>query len=114
MGCDREVFWNHPQVQASFGFWQKNVASLDFVHRWLEFCLDRAIVTDDPNLCGFPNLFDFIEHRHDQSVLTNLVIKFGLRAFGRMDRQLAPADAMKQIEFVAQNFYTLQEQSETG
>lgn len=71
-------------------------------------------MTDDRNLCGFPNLFDFVEHSHDQSVLTNLVIEFGRRAFGRIDRQLAPANAMKKIEFVAQNFYPLQEQSETG
>lgn len=35
-------------------------------------------MTDDDNVCGKPNLAGFREHRHDQSILTNLAIRDGL------------------------------------
>src|SRR5205823_2371810 len=36
---------------------------------------DRRCITDDMNECGLPNLPRFREHRHDQSILTNLCVK---------------------------------------
>lgn len=53
----------------------------EFVHEWLECCLDRRLVTDDPNTCGLPNYDGFREHRHDQSVLSLLSHKHGIGSF---------------------------------
>ena len=40
--------------------------------------MDKRIITDDPNEPGVENYPDFKEHRHDQSILSLLVKKFGL------------------------------------
>ncbi len=40
------------------------------VAEWLESCRDRRVLTDEPNTCGLPNLPGFVDHRHDQSVLS--------------------------------------------
>lgn len=82
MGCDSAKFWNHCQVQASFSVWQKNEKSVSFLEKWLYYCVDSKIVSDMPNTSGLPNFPQFIDHRHDQSVLTNLVIKEGIKSFG--------------------------------
>jgi hypothetical protein len=87
MGCDGEAFWNAPQVQATFSVWRRDARNRAFLERWLAFCTDRAIVSDDANVCGLENLPDFREHRHDQSVLTNLCLAEGLAAFGPPDEK---------------------------
>jgi hypothetical protein len=86
MNCDQPVFWDHPQVQATFSIWFKNERSLRFVREWRELCADLRIVGDGPNTCGLPNHPDFVDHRHDQSVLTNLVVRDGLTPFVIRDR----------------------------
>jgi hypothetical protein len=107
MGCDSAYFWDQPQLQASFSLWQKNAASVAFVRQWLQFACDRAVITDDPNVCGLANLPEFIDHRHDQSVLTNLALKLEITGFGRRDTPIACNQAMQQIDFVAANFDSL-------
>jgi hypothetical protein len=74
MDCDYERFWEHPQIQATHSVWKRNRATIDFVTTWLRYCCDPRIITDAPNMSGLDNLPGFVEHRHDQSVLTNLVI----------------------------------------
>lgn len=79
MNCDSPEYWEHPQVQATFSIWQKTDLSLSFVREWLSYCEHPELITDDPNRLGHSNLDGFVAHRHDQSVLTNLVIKWKLR-----------------------------------
>jgi protein O-GlcNAc transferase len=74
MGCDTDRFWKVSQIQATFSFWSGRVA-FEFVSEWLHWCTHRRCLTDDPNECGLPNLPGFKEHRHDQSILTNLCVK---------------------------------------
>jgi tetratricopeptide (TPR) repeat protein len=107
MGCDRAEFWDRAQIQASFSLWRKSPAALDFVREWLDFCADRAVVSDDANLCGLPNLEGFVAHRHDQSVITNLARLRGIVAFGDPERPLACHQSLKRIDFVAANFDAL-------
>ena len=40
---------------------------------------DARILCDGPNVCGLPNLDGFRDHRHDQSILTILAIKHGIK-----------------------------------
>jgi hypothetical protein len=82
MNCDTAVYWYHPQVQATFSIWQKNAKALAFVEEWLMWCQKPEVITDDPNRLGLANFEGFVAHRHDQSVLTNLVVKHQLKCFG--------------------------------
>jgi len=78
MACDSPRFWHHPQIQATHSVWIKSSFTCDFVETWLRLCCDPRIITDAPNACGMDNLPGFKDHRHDQSVLTNLVIEANL------------------------------------
>jgi hypothetical protein len=86
MDCDAPRFWTHPQVGATFSLWVKGSAAIDFVQDWRSYCSDIRVVGDGPNGCGLPNFADFIDHRHDQSVLTNLVVKHDITPFRIQDR----------------------------
>ncbi|MGE0192117.1 MAG: hypothetical protein AB7T63_08755 [Planctomycetota bacterium] len=83
MGCDEPRFWEHPQIQATFSVWRRTPVALDLLHEWLACCTDPRLIGDGPSTCGLPDLDGFVEHRHDQSILTNLVIRGGLRCYGR-------------------------------
>ena len=41
-----------------------------------------CIISDDKNVCGKENFPEFNEHRRDQSILTNIAIKYGLSVVG--------------------------------
>ena len=82
MECDSPEYWNHCQIQATFSVWENCQKAVHFVEDWLAYCADSRILTDAPNQCGQDNLSDFIDHRHDQSVLTNLVVKHGIHCLG--------------------------------
>lgn len=45
---------------------------------YLAASTDRRIITDDPNTCGLPNYTDFVDHRHDQSILSLLTKRAGI------------------------------------
>ncbi len=95
MGCDAPVYWNHCQIQASFSVFQKNSSSLNFVQEWLAGCEDQRILTDMSNACGLPDFSDFVEHRHDQSVLTLCAVKFGYDGLGSSRQQQPYTDPEK-------------------
>lgn len=86
MQCDAPKYWDHCQVQATFSVWKHCPGAMEFVEEWLTLCTDPRILTDMPNQCGEENFPDFIDHRHDQSVLTNLVIKHEVACLGDKER----------------------------
>jgi hypothetical protein len=86
MNCDSVHYWSHPQVQATFSVWIKTKQSLQFLQEWRRFCLDIRIIGDGPNTCGLPNLPGFVDHRHDQSILTNLVLMRRITPFAVKSR----------------------------
>jgi hypothetical protein len=96
MNCDSVEYWDHPQIQATFSIWQNNGYSVEFVTEWLDWSQRAEVIIDGPNRLGLNNFDGFVAHRHDQSVLTNLVIKHGLKCFGNIDSWL-PGDADKDI-----------------
>ena len=55
-------------------------------------------LTDMPNIHGLPNLPDFVEHRHDQSVLTILAKQQGVAIFRDPSQywDMAPAPAWEE------------------
>jgi len=61
---------------ASFIFVKKSTSTISFFEEYLKLCEDIRIVSDLPNECGLSNFPEFIEHRHDQSVLSLLCHKY--------------------------------------
>jgi hypothetical protein len=62
-------------IQASFSIWVNNPVSRDIANEWMALSADRQMISDDPSKLGFPDLPDFYEHRHDQSLLSLVCLK---------------------------------------
>lgn len=76
MGCDTEEYWNHRQLEAGTIGLLKQPDTIDLLEYWSMWCqFPRAI--DKVNQYSQDNLPGFVDHRTDQSILTNLVIKRG-------------------------------------
>ena len=82
MGCSESLYYDHPQMAATFSVWEKSGASMDFVRTWLHWCAVPAALLDDQIDPSIANAPDFRDHRHDQSILTLLAIKHGLKCIG--------------------------------
>lgn len=82
------------QVQASVIFFRVNKETKDFVKEWLLYCQMPGFIDDSPSkLANYPT---FAEHRHDQSVLTCLQIKYGYKL------HFWPTDYSEHIRHTAQ------------
>jgi len=75
MNCDNDKYWNSPQIEAGFSIWKKTDFSIKILNEWLKYCSILEIINDENKN---ENFSDFIDHRHDQSILTNLSIKYNL------------------------------------
>ena len=91
MDCDEEDYWNSTQLEAGFMVWKVCEESVRVVNDWLTYCLDFDALSDEPSTKG-EEAFDFKEHRHDQSILTNLAIKEGLSVGGPEYRNFIECD----------------------
>lgn len=78
MDCDSEKYWNDIQQEDGFLAFKKNQFTIDFINEWLFFCKNENIITDIPNICGSPNFPEFIDHRHDQSIISLLKTKYDI------------------------------------
>jgi|GEM_PF-2538163 len=72
MGCNNPKYFESPQVEASVSMWVVNDKNIAFLEEWLSFCLDLDVVGDSTE----EERDGFVCHRYDQSILTNLVIKY--------------------------------------
>lgn len=97
MGCDSALYWDHCQVQAGVSVWRNTCRSREFVAEWMEYCTRREVISDDPNIFGLPDFEEFKDHRHDQSVLTNLCLKRNLCAFGSQNRRSERAESINSL-----------------
>lgn len=77
MGCDTNEYHDHVQLEAGMVCFKKTDKIVKLVSEWLNYCSNPNIITDIENITE-PNLDGFKDHRHDQSVLTNLAIKYRL------------------------------------
>jgi len=77
----RELAWErfHKQVQASVIFFRVSDYTRQFVAEWLKWCLFEGgrLIDDSPSRA--PNHEQFRENRHDQSILTTMAYREGLR-----------------------------------
>ncbi|MCM1500558.1 MAG: hypothetical protein NC124_19010 [Clostridium sp.] len=81
MGCDKPEFTDTPQRCGTYLVLRKSIRTEKFIDEYLKYVQDKRIVTDDENVMGKSNYEGFIEHRHDQSVLSLLSKKYKIDAF---------------------------------
>jgi len=74
MNCDKPEYWNDYQVWA--GQVVVGKYAIHLVEEWKFWCGDRRIITDLPNMQGSPNFPEFVDHRHDQAILSILSTKY--------------------------------------
>jgi hypothetical protein len=79
LGVDEEKYANHTQFLGSYIIMRKTNFVVSFVKEWLSYAEDYRNITDSPNECGLPNYPEFVDHRHDQSIYSLLVLKNGIK-----------------------------------
>jgi hypothetical protein len=79
MGQYHSQFLDPPTVEAVVSLWPHGPESNAFVRQWLDHCLQFDLISDPGPDAGAQHV-NFVEHRYDQSILTNLVIKEGAYA----------------------------------
>lgn len=81
MDAETAEYHNAGQAMGGFLVFQKNDLSKSFIQDWLNYSCDYRILTDAENEMGKPNFPEFKEHRHDQSILSILSVRYGLTLF---------------------------------
>lgn len=81
MNCDDEKYYNSVQLEAGIICLKNTETNMELLNEWFSYCKNEQILTDLPNKFSESNLPGFIDHRHDQSILTNIVIKKGIKSF---------------------------------
>jgi hypothetical protein len=72
-----EIYRRNYQVWAGFVLLRKCLNSVRFVGEWLTYSQDSRIITDVKSIFGREDT-NFIENRHDQSILSILLKKWGI------------------------------------
>jgi len=78
MGCDEQKYYDAPQIDASYQIYKKCNYVKDFLNEYLKYSENENIITDLPNIT-LPNLPEFIDHRHDQSILSLMAVKHDIQ-----------------------------------
>ena len=71
------LFLNSYQVWAGFILFRKSLNAVRFVGEWLTYAQDQRIITDSKSIFC-PEKIQFIDNRHDQSILSILLKKWRL------------------------------------
>lgn len=79
LDMDSCAYHEAPPIQATWSIWTPTPSAFAFLEAWIQACSDPRILTDIENTQGLPNLPGFIDHRHDQSVLSLLAYKFNAK-----------------------------------
>ncbi len=75
MGDGSSKYEEAATIEAVVSFWTRSDASLKFVSEWLDFCLQLDAIRDVTAEELEQQHPDFVQHRYDQAILTNLVIR---------------------------------------
>jgi len=77
MNCDEARYYDASQVDAAYQFYKKTDRVMDFLNEYNSYCSNENIISDLPNITK-ENLPEFIDHRHDQSILSLMAAKYNI------------------------------------
>lgn len=80
-GCDETQYTDTPQSIGGYFVCKKAPEVKAFLEEVLQYAQDIRIISDKPNVMGLPNYKEFIDHRHDQSVISLMSKKYGFKRF---------------------------------
>lgn len=78
MSCDDEKYYNQEQRNAAFQIYKISDFTKKFVQEYLDYSKIPEVITDMSNQFK-ENHKEFRDHRHDQSIYTNLCLKYSVR-----------------------------------
>lgn len=81
MDCDEPAYAETPQRLGTYIVCKNTPFVVSFLNEWQSYILDERIVTDNENVCGKENYEGFRGNRHDQTALSLLTKKYGIKAF---------------------------------
>jgi hypothetical protein len=81
MNCDSEEYYCGTRVASGYILFRKCEKSMSFVRQWLQWMTDPRLATDLPSECGLHELPQFHGHRHDESVVSLMVIQQGYKPY---------------------------------
>lgn len=86
IAMNADAFTESQHVTARFALFEVgNWKAKQLLMEWLTYCLNPLCVGLQPSVLA-PEVSDFNEHRSDQSILTNLAHKYGLRTYREADQ----------------------------
>ena len=88
LGADLPFYTDTNQYMAGIQVYKKSKFTEKFLEELLYYSQDKRIITDEPNILGFKNYKEFIENRHDQSVLSILIKKYGQVNSGKTNMKI--------------------------
>jgi hypothetical protein len=86
----KSLFKETPQAWAGFILIRKTDFTVFFIKKWLDYCKNPLIITDSKSITG-PEDPNFIENRHDQTVLSLLAKKWGINFHTMKEKYLINA-----------------------
>ncbi len=81
MDCLDDKYKENYCLNAGVQVYMKNTFTINFIEEWLNYCKNEFVLTDIPNRYTTSNDVDFVDHRHDQSILSIMAIKYGLEIY---------------------------------
>jgi hypothetical protein len=78
MHCDEMKYWDASQIMGGFHIWKKCSLSYQLLDEYEKLCLNYQAVSDAPNKYG-KNFPEFVDHRHPQSIMSLLAVKYSYK-----------------------------------
>ncbi len=79
LNCTEDKYRKTNQIQAQFFCARKSEKSVSFVKEWLECASNYDLMGPDNTKLGYQNCKEFVSHRFDQSMLSLLSKKHGIK-----------------------------------
>ena len=101
MAADLPYYTDTRQYNAAIQIYRKSEFTEKFLEDYLYYSQDKRIITDENNTMGFSNYEGFIDHRHDQTILSILIKKYGLLNSGNTNLNMNELNKLKmEIPFI--------------
>jgi hypothetical protein len=104
MGCDNDLVRNGPHIEAVISIWKKELKTIEFLEKWMEFCTDEETIRSPSSQDLSNESDDFFQHRYDQAILTNLIYLYDFRPFFPTFPNVNITKSMSLIELDARSY----------